>query len=429
MSRTAAVRSTGQRQLGIGIALLGILLIGANLRASLTAVGPLIGDVQRDLGFSSMLASALVGLPLICFAVFSPVAPRVASRFGLERTLGAALLILAAGIVLRSVPWLPLLWLGTVLLGLAIALANVLLPPLLKRDFPLDAGRYTGAYSAVQSVFAALAAGVAVPVAGWTEATWRLSLGMWAGLALIAFAVFSPRLRGSTSVKALPEPVSAGGPAGAARSAAGAARSAAAGGAAGDRGDEDRWSPWRSPTAWMITVAMGTQSTLYYVVITWWPEIEQAQGISANAAGVHLSVLQLCGILGNLTTAAVLQRWQRDQRGLIAVLVPLNVTGLAGMLLLPSWALLWSMLIGMALGSWIVFCLASFSLRTRNHRHAASLSGMAQSFGYLLAALGPFALGALHDVTGSWTPPLVVLLCLQLVQLVSAYGASRPRLA
>src|SRR5699024_4405449 len=240
--------------LPIWIALLGILLIGANLRASLTAVGPLIGDVQGDLHFSSMLASALVGLPLICFAVFSPIAPRVASRFGLERTLGAALLILAAGIVLRSVPWLPLLWLGTVLLGLAIALANVLLPSLLKRDFPLDAGRYTGAYSAVQSVFAALAAGVAVPVAGWTEATWRLSLGMWAGLALVAFAVFSPRLRGSTSVKALRFAD------GAATGAAGAA--GAADGTASDRTVEDRWSPWRSPTAWMITVAMGTQSTL-----------------------------------------------------------------------------------------------------------------------------------------------------------------------
>ena len=401
--------------MGIGLALVGILLIGANLRASLTAVGPLIGDIRLDLGMTSMVASALVGLPLICFAVFSPIAPRVATRFGLERTLGAALLILAVGIVMRSVPWLPALWLGTVLLGLAIALANVLLPSLLKRDFPLDAGRYTGAYSAVQSVFAALAAGVAVPVAGLTDAHWRLALGMWAGLALIAFAVFSPRLRGGVSVKALTP-----------RAAGAGADLAAATGPAGAEPPVERWSPWRSPTAWLITVAMGTQSTLYYVVITWWPEIEQAQGISASAAGVHVSVLQLCGIIGNLGTAAVLQRWQRDQRGLIAVLVPLNVTGLAGMLLLPSWALLWSMLLGMALGSWIVFCLASFSLRTRDHRHAASLSGMAQSFGYLLAALGPFLLGALHDATGSWTGPLVVLLCLQVVQLVSAYGAARP---
>ncbi|HIZ34967.1 MAG TPA: MFS transporter [Candidatus Ruania gallistercoris] len=408
MSRVPASRSSGRRQVGVGLALVGILLIGANLRASLTTVGPLIGEIRADLELTSMVASALVGLPLICFAVFSPIAPRVATRFGLERTLGAALLILAVGIVARSVPWLPALWLGTVLLGLAIALANVLLPSLLKRDFPLDAGRYTGAYSAVQSVFAALAAGVAVPVAGMTDAGWRLALGMWAGLALVAFAVFSPRLRGGTSVKALATSTPA---------------------TATDPAPESaqHWSPWCSPTAWMITVAMGTQSTLYYVVITWWPEIEQAQGISANAAGVHVSVLQLCGIIGNLGTAAVLQRWQRDQRGLIAVLVPLNVAGLAGMLLLPSWALLWSMLLGMALGSWIVFCLASFSLRTRNHHHAASLSGMAQSFGYLLAALGPFLLGGLHDATGSWTAPLVVLLCLQVVQLISAYGAARPQ--
>ena len=410
MSRVPPSRSPAQRQVGIGLALVGILLIGANLRASLTAIGPLIGEIRADLGMSSMLASALVGLPLICFAAFSPVAPRLAVRFGLERTLGAALLILAVGIVARSVPWLPMLWTGTVLLGLAIALGNVLLPSLLKRDFPLDAGRYTGAYSAVQSVFAALAAGVAVPVAGMTDAGWRLALGMWAGLALIAFAVFSPRLRGGVSAKALSaDPAEPGTDATPATE------------------PGEHWSPWRSPTAWLITVAMGTQSTLYYVVITWWPEIEQAQGISASTAGVHVSVLQLCGIIGNLTTAAVLQRWQRDQRGLIAVLVPLNVTGLAGMLLLPSWALLWSMLIGMALGSWIVFCLASFSLRTRNHRHAASLSGMAQSFGYLLAAVGPFLLGALHDATGSWTAPLMVLLCLQVVQLISAYGAARPQ--
>lgn len=403
MSRLTGSRSPAQRQVGIGLALVGILLIGANLRASLTAVGPLIGDIRADLGMTSMVASALVGLPVVCFAAFSPVAPRIAARFGLERTLGAALLILAVGIVTRSVPWLPGLWLGTVLLGLAIALANVLLPSLLKRDFPLDAGRYTGAYSAVQSVFAALGAGVAVPVAGMTDATWRLALGMWAGLALIAFAVFSPRLRGGVSVKALATEPGAAAPEPA-----------------------DHWSPWRSGTAWLITVAMGTQSTLYYVVITWWPEIEQAQGISASTAGVHLSVMQLCGIIGNLATAAVVQRWQRDQRGLVAVLVPLNVTGLVGMLLLPSWALLWSMLIGMALGSWIVFCLASFSLRTRHHRHAASLSGMAQSFGYLLAGLGPFLIGALHDASGSWTAPLVVLLGLQAVQLVSAYGAARP---
>lgn len=418
MSGRVAARPARGRQLGIGLTLAGILLIAANLRASLTAVGPLIGDIQGDLRFSSMLASALVGLPLLCFAAFSPFAPRLAGRLGLERTLGLALLTLAAGIVCRSLPWLPLLWLGTVALGLAIALGNVLLPALLKRDFPLDASRYTGAYSAAQSVFAALAAGVAVPVAGLTDAGWRLALGIWAGLALVAFGVFSPRLRSSTSAGALrPAGGSAPGAAGPGGTAAPDPEAAAA----------ERWSPWRSRTAWLITVAMGAQSTLYYVVITWWPEIERAQGISANAAGVHVSVLQLCGIVGNLGTAAVLQRWQSDQRGLVAVLVVLNVVGLAGMLLLPAGALLWSMLLGLALGSWIVFCLASFSLRTSNHRQAASLSGMAQSFGYLLAALGPFLLGAVRDVTGGWTTPLVILLCLQVVQLVSAYGAARPR--
>ncbi|MEV0704830.1 MFS transporter, partial [Saccharopolyspora sp. NPDC050389] len=365
--------------------LIGLLLIGANLRAGITVVGPLLEDIRDDLGLPPVLASALISLPLLCFAIVSPAAAPLAARLGLERTLGGALIILAAGIIFRSVPWLPALWLGTAALGFALAIANVLLPALIKRDFPYDGGRVTGAYSATQSAFAALASGLAVPLAGVTDAGWRISFGVWAGLALIAFAVFSPQLRRATMPRHSVAP-------------------------ALDPHPEHYRSPWRSGLAWMITISMASQSALFYTIITWWPAIEAANGITSATAGLHLSILQFCGIAGNLITAAIIQKWHHDQRGLIAVLVPSNVVGISGMLLLPNLALIWSILLGLSTGGMIVFALAIFGIRTHHHGQAAALSGMAQSVGYLLAALGPAAIGAVHSSSNGWTEPLILLL-------------------
>ncbi|MFI0468290.1 CynX/NimT family MFS transporter [Saccharopolyspora sp. 5N102] len=401
--RLARRRASTARPLRTGLVLIGLLLIGANLRAGITVVGPLLEGVRDDLGLPPVLASALISLPLLCFAIFSPAAAPLAARLGLERTLGGALIILAAGIIFRSVPWMPALWLGTAALGFALAIANVLLPALIKRDFPHDGGRVTGAYSATQSAFAALASGLAVPLAGVTDAGWRISFGVWAGLALIAFAVFSPQLRRATMPRHSVAP-------------------------ALDPHPEQYRSPWRSGLAWMITISMAAQSALFYTIITWWPAIEAANGITSATAGLHLSILQFCGIAGNLITAAIIQKWHHDQRGLIVVLVPSNIVGISGMLLLPNLALIWSILLGLSTGGMIVFALAIFGIRTHHHGQAAALSGMAQSIGYLLAALGPAAIGAVHGSSNGWTAPLILLLALQIVQFISSWNAARPRL-
>jgi len=182
------------------VALIGLLLIGANLRAAITSVGPVLGIIQQDQSLSAVAASVLISVPLVAFAIVSPLVPAISAQLGLERSLAAALAALAIGIVLRSAPPQPLLWVGTLLLGVGIALLNVLLPALVKRDFPQAIGQVTGTYSAVQSACAALAAGLAVPVAGESPQGWRLALGIWAGLALIALAVVIPRLRRSRPV-------------------------------------------------------------------------------------------------------------------------------------------------------------------------------------------------------------------------------------
>ncbi|WGW12789.1 MFS transporter [Saxibacter everestensis] len=384
-----------------GLLIVGILLVAANLRAGLTVVGPLLGEVRADLGLTSVAGSALISLPVLCFAVFSPFAPPLAKRLGMERTLGLSLAVLAVGIVLRSVPWLPALWIGTVLLGIAIATANVILPALLKRDFPGNASRLTGVYSAMQSAMAAAASGLAVPLAGLTPSGWRLAFGLWAGAALIALAVFSPQLRRRT-VPAIHDHAPLSQPA--------------------------RFqSPWRHALGWQVSIFMGTQSTLFYVVLTWWPSIEESNGVLPAVAGFHQGLFQLCGIAGSLITAALLHRWHRDQRGTLLLFAPLPAAAILGQLFLPELAILWNALLGLSAGATLVLALALFSLRTGHHAQAAALSGMAQSVGYLLAAAGPILLGALHDATGSWTWPLITLLALQVVQFISGYLSARNR--
>jgi CP family cyanate transporter-like MFS transporter len=310
------------------------------------------------------------------------------------------LVVLAVAIAGRSLPLPGTVWIGTALLGAAIAFVNVLLPALIKRDFPTRVGPVTGLYSSVQSVFAAVAAGVAVPVAAAFAGGWRVSLGMWAGLAVIALLVFLPQLKRRT--EPLEGPV--------------LLRPA---------GSRFR-TPWSTAIGWQVTLYMGLQSTVYYSLITWWPTIDRSQGISAEVAGVHQFVLQISGIVGNVAAAALIHRL-KDQRMLIAGAAGVAFVGLAGELVLPEFALVWAALAGAGGGASIVTALSMFGLRTRHHEQAAALSGMAQSVGYLLAASGPILLGLLHETTGGWTAPLAVLLGVTIAQLTVGVFAGRAR--
>jgi CP family cyanate transporter-like MFS transporter len=387
----------------------GILLVAGNLRAALTTVGPVLSNIRDDLGLSSSAASFLVSLPLLAFAVVSPFVPRVALRLGLERTIAAALGVLAVGLVVRSTPPTVLLWVGTLLIGVAIAVLNVVLPSWVKRDFPTKIGQVTGAYSAVQSGFAAVASGVAVPVAGLTGLGWRLPAAMWAGMALIAVGVLLPlmwREAGETTEEATDAP----------------------GLVPTDTGHTVHPGPplWRSLLAWQVAAFMGLQSTNYYVLITWLPSIEQDAGISDTTAGLHLVLFSIFGIGGSLGCSALLARL-RNQQVLGACIALVLVVANLGIMLAPGATVVWACVAGIGGGSSIVFALSLFGMRARSHRTAASLSGMAQSLGYILAAVGPVAVGALHDATGSWTPPMAVLLVLSGCLVVAGLLAGRDR--
>ncbi|GAB3448095.1 MFS transporter [Actinophytocola sediminis] len=369
----------------------GFLLIAGNLRAALTSVGPVLETIRADLGLSAGAAGFIGTLPLLTFAAMSPQVPRLARRFGVDQLLWVAMLLLAGGIVLRSVPVAGLLWVGTVLLGVAIAIGNVLLPSMIKRDFPDRIGTVTGVYTAVIGVIGSTAAGIAVPLAGVLPGGWRTSLGIWAGFALVALAVWTPQLRRHTR----PEPETV----------------------------KPR-APWRSALAWEVSAFMALSACGFYTMLAWFPAIVQSTGESAEYAGWLLFVYQIVGVLMSILVPPLLTRLP-DQRLVAAGGSILALAGYLGLLVVPGLALVWALVIGVGAGTLFFLALAFFSLRAADPRSSASLSGMGQALGYLFAAIGPVAIGALHDATGGWRVPLAVLAGVAAVHTVVGLRAGR----
>jgi CP family cyanate transporter-like MFS transporter len=375
---------------------LGIVLLAANLRPALTSVAPLIGQIRADTGMSNGVAGLLTTLPLLAFGLLSPVAPRVARRFGMERVLLASLFVLVAGILLRWAGAVAALFLGTVVLGAAIAVANVLLPSLVKREFPERAGLMTSVYSTSLGISAAFAAGVSVPLAQLAGIGWRGALAVWAVPAFLAGVAWLPQL-GRSDHPADPSPRSS-------------------------PGVRDLW---RSPLAWQVTLFMGLQSLAYYVTLTWLPEILQEEGMGVARAGWMLGLSQAVAIV-TMFLAPMIAGRSASQRGVVVVAVGTSGVGVLGLLVAGSTAsTLWVVLLGLGQGASFSLALTFFALRSPDPGHAAALSGMAQSVGYLLAAGGPSLFGVLRDVTGAWTVPLALLLTVTVFLLIAGIGAAR----
>lgn len=437
-SASVETPSVAARAVSPALAIAGILLIATNLRMPMTSASPLLPRIREDMGLSAASASFLISLPLLCFAVFSPIVPRIAARFGLAHSLFGALIAVNVGIILRS--WVGSfgLWAGTVLIGVGIAIMNVLLPALIKRDFPDHAGTLTGVYSAFQSLMAALAAAVAVPIAGLPGWGWQGALGLTLGAGLIGLAVFAPQVRADHVVRrqqvlARNQVASAASDAGAGSAETAAtvqaspdtASSAASPAEASPTAAARPRSLLRSPLAWVITAFMGFQSTLFYSVLAWWPAIEMSSGISEESAGFHIAVIQASGIVGSLVAGWLMKRGVVGST--VAVAVSTVIVVLVGTMFVPQLALLWALLLGTAQGGLFTVALTLFGARARTPMSAARLSGMAQTFGYVVAASVPPVLGVVREATGSWTASLWILLGIAVITLVAGLVSAKPR--
>lgn len=386
------------------LAVVGVLLVAACLRPAITSVGPVLHRIGDDVGIGPGILGLLAALPLLAFAAVSPLAHLLARRVGTDRAVLAALIMIIIGLTLRSLAVPGLLWVGTVIIGIGIAIGNVLVPAVVKRDFPDNISRMTGAYTATMNTFAATASGIAVPIAALAiggAAGWRGSVGIWLLPAAVAMIIWALRMR-------LVEHGTATAPVGC--------------------GDHERPRPqlWRSALAWQVTLQMGLQSTVFYTLVNWLPSIEAEHGVSAAAAGSHLFIYQAVGIGAAFVVTVLMGR--RDDQRRIAIMVTLPMLiALTGLLLRPELLVLWAILGGMTSGSSVALALAMMGLRTRDAVDTARLSGMAQGFGYLLAAGGPIAAGSIRGLTGSWSAVIIILIMLTLLQATVGRLAGRDR--
>ncbi len=377
--------------------IVGIVLVALNLRSAIASVGPLVSVMRPATGLSNTALGLLTTLPLLAFGCVSPFTSVVSRRVGVERTVALALVLLAVGTGLRAAESVVALYLGTSLMGVGVALGNVLLPVLAKRDFPAHPGPITSLYSSMMGLGATAAAGLSVPLAAVFG--WRGALGIWVLPAVFALLVWLVQLSGPRPALQVRRP-----------------------------GGVTLRVLGRSRLAWQVALYMGLQSLTFYVIIAWLPDLLQSRGLSEAAAGWMLALSQVTGILGT----ALIPVWAgtlADQRRIIWTLAVLEAVGLGG-LLLPGGMLaaLWVSLLGFILGGTFGLALTLLVLRAPDAESAGELSGMAQSVGYFVAAIGPAVFGYLHDATAGWTVPILLLGAVLSGKVLSGLPAGRPGL-
>lgn len=373
-----------------------IILISLNLRPSITAVGPLVAEIRESTGLSSSLIGLLTTLPVLAFGIFSVLTPLFTRKMGTEGTMAFALSILTIGILLRAFPSHFLLFCGTLILGIGIALGNVLLPGIVKKQFPKRAGFLTGLYSSMLGLGATIASGISVPLSEGAGLGWRWTLASWGALSLIALLIWLPQLK-------LNMPVITN------KSFRASIR---------DLGT--------NKLAWHIAVFVGLQSLSFYTLTAWLPEILIDRSMTPVRAGLVLSILHGVGVLGTFVIPS-LSSEKKNQQTVVLWIVIFEFIGLTGLIFpMPFWpTVIFASILGFCLGGSFGLALLFILLRSRDSNSANELSGMSQSIGYTIAAVGPVLFGAMFDLTQNWMIPLGFLFLITFIKLWSGWEAGK----
>jgi len=386
------------------------VLVALNLRVALVCIGPVLPAISADLDLGAAAAGFVAALPLLTFAIVSPVTPGLARLLGADRCAAVALVVLGAGTVIRSLPLANAIWAGTVLLGAAIAVLNVLLPSIISRDLRAENSRMTAFYTAAQGIATAIGVGLVIPLSLILPGGWRTATAIWAVLAVVAVIVWwstaAPERRGSAPTRLAGEadPRFREQP----------------------RASLERRALWRSPVAWVVSAFMGLQSLAFYVYMAWIPSHQLESGVPELRIGVFTAAFYIVSISASLGTGRLLERVRSQRIPAVASSLLIFATYL-GILLAPQLFALWSVTGGAACGSLMVIALSLITYRTGDFEAAARLSAMSQGIGYAVAAAGPVLFGALLDAAGGWIPALALAAATMLVMTAAGWwaGASR----
>ena len=405
-----------------------VCLVAANMRMTITGVGPLLDDIAADRGVSAAALGALASVPLVVWGLTSPLVHGLGSRLGISRAVTISLVTLALGTLWRSFPGSPVnLWAGTALIGASLAVGNVLLPAVIKRDFGDRVPLVMGVYTAMLGGVGAVGAGIVVPIAHFdpglgglapwgvgSELGWRIALlctALAVPPAILVWVIANARRRRI-------EPVAAADP-----------RAPDAAFAPVTATEHPRSSAgrriWRDSLAWLVALYMGAQSGAFYMISTWLSPIDISHGRTPLVAGVDTMLYQVIGVAGSVLLPVLFRgRLRRWIPALLPVCVAIAATGIV---LIPAGMPVWICLGGLASGASLSTAITLMAVRARTHETASALSGMAQSVGYTLAAFGPFTFGALHDLSDTWTVPLVLLLLALGAQFATGLAVGRER--
>ncbi|WP_328512724.1 MFS transporter [Streptomyces sp. NBC_00376] len=375
-----------------------MVLIALNLRLSISSASALLDALQTDLGFGAAAAAALPALPTLSFAAAGFFTGRITRRLGAERTVLLALAALTAGLTLRGIPATWALLGGTVLGMSGLALCNVLLPTLLRAHFPARITLLTGVYTTVMALGSTLGAAVAIPLAAWAGSP-SLGLAVWAMPALLATLMWAlvraPEARPASSSDANGTYISP-------------------------------WTMARTRLGALVTTYFALQALNCYAIIGWLPTMLSDQGMSGGRAGGILAVSQAVGIPATFLVLAFARAPDRLRHAFMAISAAM-LAGFTGLLIAPvDLPVMWALLVGLGLCSFPLV-LAVIGNSGSSPAETTALSSLSQSLGYLVAALGPFAIGLLRSASGGWTLPMAALLVTAAAQLVIGMALSTQR--
>lgn len=390
---------------------IAVCLVGANLRMTFTGIGPLLDEIGASEGMSTAALGLLTSVPLFTWALLSSFAHAFSAKVGMSNAVSWSLLALTIGTVWRSLPGTQAnIWIGMALVGAGIAFCNVLMPAVIKRDFGARVPLVMGVYTAMLSAFASLAAGVVVPLSLWAPAGeplgWRIALMATGTLAPVALVVWFIATRPQRTLEAAEK------------------REAASASAPGNERVARRI--WGDRTAWVIAVYMGTQSGMFYMMAAWLAPYSLSLGRSATQSGVDLMLFQFTGIAGSMLLPFVLRGKLRSAMPMLLPIVA--IVGWVGIVLAPGTYLVWVLIGGLACGASLTMSLTIIAMRSHTQMQAAALSGMAQTVGYLIAAIGPPLLGMIHDFSANWTIAFALVWLFTLVQFIAGWRLRKPRM-
>ena len=363
--------------------ILGILFISFNLRAPITAVGSVVELIMQEYKISSAAAGFITTLPLIAFAIVSPFVAKISSKIGHSLTMMLGLICILVGEICRSYTGVYGLYIGTAIMGIGIAIGNVIIPAIIKLYFSKKVGAVTSLYTSGMCIFAAVGAGISIPLAKGMNLGWKNSLASWFILTMITVLIWLPQILKKKETNKKVEKT------------------------------ESKTSVWKSPLAWWVTMFMGIQSFIFYSIVAWLPTIVISKEMTDTFAGNMALMFQLMAIPATLLIPILSDKF-KNQKGLSLVVCTVYIIGVLLFLFAQTQIMIIIAIILMAIGMGgsISLSIAFISLRSPNSSKASELSGMSQSAGYLFAAAGPILTGLIFDMKSSWTIPLSIFMLL-----------------